>query len=59
MDPATLYTILTLHDGTIKTVREPLESFESCQRRAQYGAALLGVLAWCRFDRSKYVIIAH
>jgi hypothetical protein len=46
MDPATLITIITLHDGTMRTTREPYRDAAICQQAAE-SLIKRGALSWC------------
>jgi hypothetical protein len=54
MDPATLFAIITMHDGTMHIKQVPHESAAVCQQAVE-SLSKRGVLAWCRTQWSTVI----
>ena len=61
MDAATLYMIITLHDGSYRTGHIEVESMRECRAHVErLGARDVGKrLAWCRLSQNRRIVIAH
>ena len=51
MDAATLYMIITLADGAVRTEQEAYVTVEDCQDRAKREWTFRENFAWCRRDK--------
>jgi hypothetical protein len=58
MDAATLYMIVTLKDGTMRTAHIRHDAIELCERSL---AAIKTprTLAWCTPDRKHWTVVVH